>query len=73
MFMTLEEHSLLLNCRGQVQFIVDVLLPTTLHHHVAFLQGDDQVLHYFNDRLLCSFVHQIRFCEDPCEFTQRVS
>lgn len=39
--MTLKEHFLLLDGSRQGQFVVDVLLPTTLHDHVAFFEGDD--------------------------------
>lgn len=41
MFVTLEEFSLLFDCSGQGQSVVDVLLPTTLHDHVTFFEGDD--------------------------------
>lgn len=59
-FVTLKEFSLLLDCGGQGQFVVDVLLPTTLHNHVTFFEGDDQVLDYVNNSLFCSSVHQVR-------------
>lgn len=39
--MSLKEYSLLLDGSRQGQFVVDVLLPTTLHDHVAFFEGDD--------------------------------
>lgn len=71
--MSLEELSLLLDGRSQGQFVVDVPLPTTLHNHVAFSKGDDLILYYANDGLFSSYVDQIRFCEDPCEVTQRES
>jgi len=73
MCVSLEEFSLLLNCSCQGQFVVDVLLPTTLHNHVTFFEGDDLISYYVNDRLFCSSIHQVRFREDPCEVTQRES
>lgn len=73
MFVSLKEFSLLLDCSGQGQFVVDVLLPATLHNHVTFFEGDDLVLYYLNDRLFSSSIHQVRFCEDPWEITQRES
>lgn len=73
MFMSLKEFSLLLDCSSQGHFVVDVLLPTTLHDHVTFFEGDDQVSYYVNDRLFGSSVHQVGFREDPCEVPQRES
>lgn len=60
MFVTLKEFSLLTDCSGQGQVVVDVLLPTTLHNHVTFFEGDDQVSYYVNNSLFCSSVHQVR-------------
>lgn len=73
MFVSLEEFSLLLDCSGQGQIVMDVLLPTALHDHVTFFEGDDHVSYYVHDRLFRSSVHQVRFREDPCEVTQRES
>lgn len=67
MFVILKEGSLLLDGSSQGQFVVDVLLPTALHDHVAFFEGDYPVLQNFNYSLFGSPVHQVRFCEDSCE------
>lgn len=73
MFVSLEELSLLLDCRGQGQIVIDVLLPMTLHNHITFSEWDDFISHYLKDSLFSSFVHQIWFSKDPCEVTQRES
>lgn len=67
MFVTLKEVSLLLDGSSQGEFVLDVLLPTALHDHVPFFEGDYPVLHYLNDRLFSPSVHQVGFCEDSCE------
>lgn len=67
MFVILKEVSLLLECSSQGQSVVDVLLPTALHNHVAFFEGDYPVPQDVNDGLLSPPVHQVGFGEDSCQ------
>lgn len=67
MLVILKEGSLLLDGSSQGQFVVDVLLPTALHDHVAFFEGDYPVSQNFNYTLFGPPVHQVGFCEDSCE------
>lgn len=58
--MIFEEVFLSLYCFGDRNILCDLLLTPTFDHHVAFFQGNGQVVDSVNHQFLAAFVYQVR-------------
>ncbi len=65
--MVLEEISLNLCYLLQRNFIIDLLLSSTLHHNVTFAERNHFVMNNLQNALLCSSVYQVWLGQNGCE------